>query len=145
MSEKIISVIKCNQDNFNIFKTGSLFERGFIIYETATETATETAMETATETAMETATGMATETATETGTETAMETATACATKMYTKILPLVTDLHQSGNIDNFYKVYYMTFLLNAPFYITDDLHTPISTLILKKIGERLVERHRCT
>ena len=33
-----------------------------------------------------------------------------------------------------------MTFLLNASFYITDDLHTPISTLILKKIGERLVE-----
>ena len=68
---------------------------------------------------------------------------TACAESMYPKILPLVTDLYQSGNIDSFYKVYYMTFLLNASFYITDDLHTPISTLILKKIGERLVENIR--
>ena len=67
---------------------------------------------------------------------------TACAESMYPKILPLVTDLYQSGNIDSFYKVYYMTFLLNASFYITDDLHTPISTLILKKIGERLVRKH---
>ena len=56
---------------------------------------------------------------------------TACATRMYTKILPLITDLHQSGNIDYFYKAYYMTFLLNTSFYITDDLHTPIPILIL--------------
>ena len=68
---------------------------------------------------------------------------TVCAESMYPKILPLVTDLYQSGNIDNFYKVYYMTLLLNASFYITGDLHTPISTLILKKIGERLVENIR--
>ena len=61
----------------------------------------------------------------------------ACAARMYPKILPLVTNLYQSGNIDNFYMVYYVTFLVNVSIYIADELPTPISTLILKKIGER--------
>ena len=39
--------------------------------------------------------------------------------------------------------VFYVTFLVNVSICIADELPTPISTLILKKIGERLVENVR--
>ena len=49
-----------------------------------------------------------------------------CAARMYPKILPLVTNHYQSGNIDNFYMVCYVTFLVDVSIYIADELPIPI-------------------